>query len=144
MKEKNSFKFRAWLKSVGEMVEVLEIDFYNKEVAYIWTEQVSDYELEQTREVDKIDDLVLMQYTGLKDKNGVEIYQGDVLEVEKNEDGTYKGTINGKTFFDRFQGYSSKIEIEGIHNINNLRYWNNRVRVIGNIYENPELLEVAE
>ena len=87
------------------------------------------------------DNLVLMQYTGLKDKNGVEIYEGDILEVEKNEDGTYKGTINGKTFFDRFQGYSSKIKVEGMHDINTLRYWNNRVRIIGNIYENPELLK---
>src|SRR5699024_10850121 len=88
-----------------------------------------------------INEIELMQSTGILEKNGVEIYEGDILEVEKNEDGTYKGTINGNTFFDRFQGYSSKIKVEGMHDINTLRYWNNRVRIIGNIYENPELLE---
>ena len=96
---------------------------------------------EETMEKVELDNYIVMQSTGLKDKNGVEIYEGDILEVEKNEDGTYKGTINGKTFFDRFQGYSSKIKVEGMHDINTLRYWNNRVRIIGNIYENPELLE---
>ena len=96
---------------------------------------------EETMEKVELENYIVMQYTGLKDKEGVEIYEGDILEVEKNEDGTYKGTINGKTFFDRFQGYSSKIKVEGMHDINTLRYWNNRVRIIGNIYENPELLE---
>lgn len=96
---------------------------------------------EETMEKVELENYIVMQYTGLKDKEGVEIYEGDILEVEKNEDGTYKGTINGKTFFDRFQGYSSKIKVEGMHDINTLRYWNNRVRIIGNIYENPELSE---
>ena len=96
---------------------------------------------EETMEKVELENYIVMQYTGLKDKEGVEIYEGDILEVEKNEDGAYKGTINGKTFFDRFQGYSSKIKVEGMHDINTLRYWNNRVRIIGNIYENPELSE---
>ena len=126
-------KFRAWDKEDEVMCEVDAIGFSEGAVT-ISNENVKYYHL-------GINEIELMQSTGLKDKNGTEIYEGDILEVEKNEDGTYKGTINGKTFFDRFQGYSSKIKVEGMHDINTLRYWNNRVRIIGNIYENPELLK---
>ena len=35
-------------------------------------------------------------------------------------------------------------KVEGMHDIDTLRCWNNRVRIIGNINENPELLEVME
>ncbi|MBG9983327.1 hypothetical protein HYO62_00335 [Aerococcaceae bacterium DSM 111022] len=137
-------KFRAWLKSIEEMVEVLEIDFYNKEVAYIWTEQVSDYELEQTREVDKIDDLVLMQSTGLKDKNGVEIFEGDIVhwmtEFTSPMDMRTKRKIDSnKEVYQKESGEWGMGEVG-----NTLSEEQLNVEVIGNIYENPELLEVAE
>lgn len=129
-------KYRAWLKSVGEMVEVLEIDLYNKEVAYIWTEQTFDYVLEQTREVDEIDDLILMQYTNLKDKNGVEIYEGDVLFHP----------LQGRRKV--FYPYSKTVASYGLRNIDNgfgstLQDSHAVWEVIGNIHETPTLLEVS-
>ena len=140
MREKNSFKFRAWLKSIGEMVEVLEIDFYNKEVAYIWTEQVSDYELEQTREVDKIDDLDLMQYTGLKDKNGVEIYEGDVISELSEQGEDWANHILAEVVWHKVGFYGKEKGHEPEYPITEFV----KGEVIGNIWENPELIEVAE
>ena len=136
--------FRAWDKKESEILDVMDIDFSGNKVGVcnVPKRLFKDGRLHTIHSIERNwNEVELMQYTGLKDKNGMEIYEGDILEVEKNEDGTYKGTINGKTFFDRFQGYSSKIKVEGMHDIDTLRYWNNRVRIIGNIYENPELLE---
>ena len=87
--------------------------------------------------------VALMQYTGLKDRNGVEIYEGDILASDPLYDGF-------QTFSTIEMGWSSVDGNEyGWH-------WRNgppvrpvdmvdeRYSVIGNIYENPELLEANQ
>ena len=74
----------------------------------------------------------LQQYTGLKDKNGVEIYEGD---IGKNERGTLFKVV-----------YSEKNASYELVTINENRFhykvhWIDNLEVIGNIYENKELLE---
>lgn len=74
-------------------------------------------------------DLELIEYTGLKDKNGKEIYEGDILQIfDKNHEVKIINT-ESKCFVD--YGYPDK------HN-GPTPYW---VEIIGNIYENPKLLE---
>ena len=78
-------------------------------------------------------DAELMQYTGLKDKNGKEIYEGDILEWFNDLTGsTHRGVVRftqGGFYCGDYYLYAIKCYLPVI---------------IGNIYENPELLEEVE
>ena len=83
------------------------------------------------------DDCELMQYTGLKDKNGVEIYEGDIVAMEgSTEQGLYGEVVwfNDNSCFGWFSRRFPDDMLRGFAN-------KNRIEVIGNIWENPELLE---
>ena len=76
---------------------------------------------------------VIMQYTGLKDKNGKEIYEGDILEFDAKEWGSDKGNKFNVAWNER----SGEWDTGGGTN-SECHEWKT---VIGNIYENPELME---
>mgnify|MGYP000997845440 CR=1 FL=1 len=81
----------------------------------------------------------LMQYTGLKDKNGVDIYEGDILKIE----GAYfRKTIreNMVVEYDESRAWFGVLDVLHTVSLNNFDCEDD-VEVIGNIYENPELLE---
>lgn len=82
-------------------------------------------------------DVEVMQYTGLKDKNGKEIYEGDICRAYKPNsylDGVYAVTWNARERGWRYQG-SMKPYMPGVNNAGA------HCEVIGNIYEHPELME---
>lgn len=91
--------------------------------------------------VDLIDQETVGQYTGLKDKKGVEIYEGDVLEIVCNFP-FRKETILDVVEFDEslFMYSCSDWALYELNNNEGKQYF----KIVGNIYDNPELLEVAK
>lgn len=126
-------KFRAWNKATKEMHEaddIVSLNFEEKQICVqtIFFGQLSYYDF---------DDIVSMQSTGLKDKNGKEIFEGDILSDEGSEledEWVYVSVINKDGMY-----YCLENEIHGVSGalIDFVPYYS----VVGNIYENPELLK---
>lgn len=118
-------KFRAWHKEEKIMGEVLGIDILHKEI-FFSNENVDCYEHTDFKDIE------LMEYTELKDKNNKEIYEGDIVTLHN---GKYKVIFNTEEA--RFVLRDDEFEMNIPFTNNN----NKRMEVIGNIYENSELME---
>lgn len=112
-------KFRAWNKYKAFMIYDVDINSYGQVIKYECGQYAGSY------------DYPVMQYTGLKDKNGREIYEGDIVKYFRNEGYEFVTTRLGAHGIETQIGFYPFIEIDG------------HVEVIGNIYENPELLDNA-
>ena len=117
-------KFRTWLKEERKMVNV-ETLFIGINRLCFGNSKTEDLFFGDFEEVE------LMQYTGLKDKNGKEIYEGDIYHVgDKNIRYLvvwFNSGFEGKQL--RSTSYAG------------LKSWAKDIEILGNIYENPELLE---
>lgn len=120
-------KYRAWDKKIKIMSEVTLID-YRAEFVELFNEEL------YLRDFSKVE---LMQSTGLKDKNGKEIFEKDILDY------------NGRKVIVKWHGSYACFIYEFVDELKNrttewqplyLSYY--KFEIIGNIYENPELLEV--
>ena len=119
-------KFRVYISKYKILDTPDIINFNTQEVKYD-----SDYY--------SLDDIELMQYTGIKDKNGKEIYEGDILRYSFPYDRRLRH-ISPVSYLDTQASFGIK-DIYG----NEIPLYritaNNYFEVVGNIYENPELLE---
>jgi hypothetical protein len=144
-------KFRAWYKPTKVMGEPETI------------QEMTSY----TPSLDLDDRFILMQYTGLKDKNGKEIYEGDILayrsDYEYGLPREHRHIVqwgfweNNGEYEERKGGYGWYMHQYSVIPNNDYPidllvvfigedndYWNiaDKFEIIGNIYETPELLEV--
>lgn len=115
-------KFRAWDKKDKAIRDVTQIIYMYKSVVL---------NVERTFYERTFCEIELMQSTGLKDKNGVEIYEGDIIKNSYDEIYTVK-------WFDA--SFYLEEKYNGGFDYHELHLEDNK-KVIGNIYENPELLE---
>ena len=130
-------RFRAWNKATKAMYEVddiMSIDFGRSEISVktLFFERTNYY---------KFDDIVLMQSTGLTDKNGKEIFEGDILSVETDEENV-KVEVSWDSkhalFVFESKKYNEKQALAELVEDNAYPF-----KIIGNIHTNPELLEVS-
>ena len=124
-------RFRAWNKATKEMYEVddiMSIDFGKSKIS------VKTLFFEQTNRYD-FDDIVLMQSTGLTDKHGKEIFEGDIID---STDGFLTGVIKFRVSLGMF--VSDLVEYNNFERLCNIA---SSRKIIGNIWEHPELAEVS-
>lgn len=122
-------KFRAWLKNDEEMIDADEIHWYDGQVDFIG---------DGITFMRKADEIELMQSTGLIDRNGQDVFVGDIIKctrgchhevyLEKEYGGTYVGGMPAIYLKGIKEGYA----------------WTEAEEIIGNIYENKNLLEEKE
>ena len=125
-------KFRVWFSEPSQMItDGLEsINLFDETVTITsrYYDDFADVYAFGSIEVD-IGNAILMQSTGLEDKNGVEIYEGDIVKLNVP---TYKTCT--KVICTLYDAFILEKNIET----------GDYIKILGNIYENPELLEVAE
>ncbi|PZM87466.1 MAG: hypothetical protein DLD55_01180 [candidate division SR1 bacterium] len=128
-------KFR--FRSVGGMHEVVEIDFKNQKV---WLSDGDQRDIASG---------VLMQSTGLLDKNGKEMFSGDIIKRDDQSQGKWRRFAVVKISPDIQFDCSPIKEIDGVINsadcifhYGNFAYRDTEkyLEIMGNIYENPELI----
>lgn len=134
-------KFRAWHKPTQLMDDVVLIDFYNEKIGILYADPVMQGESIQKYNFNEVE---LMQYTCLKDKNGKEIYEGDIVSFE-DSDGGYEypdlAVNTGIVEYGELGFYFTNrvaVEMDDFY-IKDARC--DEVEVIGNIYEDPLVKE---
>ena len=133
-------KFRAWHIHKQIMCEVIRIDF-EQEIVTLDLETNDDeyYWLETDW---NFSDVEIMQYTGCRDKNGIEIYEGDVIKDKYDKIWLVQWYVGAFVITNKIPDSDGQTTTYShFSNVSNHHFY---FEVIGNMWNNPELLEVVE
>lgn len=133
-------KFKVWDKKYERMLtesecEGLAIEVNTGELCCSWVDSLYVDNPDGAYESRDSGEFIVLQYTGLKDKNGQEIYEGDIVTLSGSEPHVIKfqdGGFGWDGMCDDFIGFAGHTYFDKIMK---------RCNIIGNIHENPELLE---
>ena len=129
MIKQREIKFRAWDKTKNIMI-------YPKDLSIFTINLVGEiFAIDGHAEKLNKDEFILLQYTGLKDKNGKEIWEGDIVEYPQVFD--EPKNVGEIKYNDEFASFDIQGWFGGYGLCSNV----DSIEIIGNIYENPELLK---
>lgn len=124
---------KAFIKDLGIVAEVTEINYSDKEVE-VYNKHNAAFDDPSTGfDFYSFDEVIFMENTGFKDRNGADIHVGDIV---MDDDITDLYLIKKHIFYHAYT--TEDVDGEFFFNLN----WSKDVEVVGNIYENKELLEV--
>ena len=130
-------KFRVWIKTEKRMIktdDLLDIDYENKEIV---TQQVYFVNgLPDDRDIYcyDFDEIELMQSTGMVDRDGRIIFEGDIVKMAKD-------VYSEPTYYEVVRHHGGAYRLESKQHGCELWLRHTDCEVVGNVYENPELLE---
>lgn len=129
-----TIKFAAIYKPTGLHVEVVELNFNDNTLTY--RDEKGDCDWCHFSLDGKYGDVILRQFTGLHDKNGKEIYEGDVLK------GHYWNYGKERRFIGKVVYGMHGFKLVGVKQYLGMSQdFCSLYEIIGNIYENPQLVE---
>ena len=130
-------RYRAFDKHMKTMGEVTSIRFFDHQYDHVSARfTIRGKKIDENYNVgyDGSDNIILMQYTGLKDTNGVEIYEGDIVREHVNDyTPIYQNGIYMAYNVDKINDPYVSTQFNVI--------WRNGCEIIGNIHDNPELVK---
>lgn len=131
-------KYRAWLKQYNVMVDdVSDLTFFEGNLKFIGRRTVGGVSFQYS-----VEEIELMQSTGLKDKNNKEIFEGDILKVANNDSSWFevvKYDHNKAMFISKEMNLKYEVPETPLYDLFSPYLF--KVEVIGNIWEDGDLID---